>query len=68
MYTADDLDNFCYHADRDHQKSLLNRLSVKELRVLLIHYKLASDKREAAEWPKGDMVEEIATVMADEMQ
>lgn len=50
---------------RDRQAALLNKLTVAELRVLLIHYKYATNKQDAADWNKSDMVEAIAEEMSD---
>lgn len=40
--------------------ALLNKLTVAELRILLVHYGYAADAREAKTWRKDEMVDGIA--------
>lgn len=47
-------------ADYRGKVALLNKLTVADLRILLVHYKLATDKRDAKDWPKADMVDALA--------
>jgi hypothetical protein len=50
-------------ADRCFAVMRLKKLSVAELRALLIHYKLARNEREAREWPKDEMACELADII-----
>lgn len=50
---------------RVHEASV-KRLSVAELRVLLVHYKFADAGRDAKSWSKADMVDAIAEQLTTE--
>lgn len=47
-------------ADLNAEKALLGKLTNPELRILLVHYKLAIDARDAKTWPRADMIECLA--------
>jgi hypothetical protein len=52
-------------AEYQHTASKLNKLTVKDLRILLVHYKL-DNKRGAREWCKADLVDAVACEMTGE--
>jgi hypothetical protein len=56
---AIDMDTEWLDAFQIHVRNV-NRLNMTELRVLLIHYKFALDKRDAKTWTKADAVDAIA--------
>jgi hypothetical protein len=47
------------------KRALLNRLSVAELRVLLVHYGYAENGRDAKSWPRSEILECLAEHMAE---
>jgi hypothetical protein len=53
------MDHFWQAAYRVHAARIA-KLNVAEMRVLLVHFKLAYDKSEAKSWSRGEMIDALA--------